>query len=78
MMESGKMIKRTAMENTFTPMEPTIKVNGGKICKTGLAYKLGSMEASFRDTIVKEKNRGRANISGKTEVIIKVIGKITK
>jgi|LakMenEpi03Aug12_release.lakeMendotaPanAssembly.Ray.scaffolds.fasta_scaffold2943260_1 hypothetical protein len=78
MMESGKMIKRTAMENTFTPMEPTIKVNGGKICKTGLAYKLGSMEASFRDTIIKEKNRERANTSGKTEVIIKVIGKIIR
>lgn len=57
--ETGKMIKRMAKVNTFTPMEQLTMAIGKKTDNTVTELKLGLMEPSMKVIILRERNMER-------------------
>lgn len=78
MKESGKMIKLLDMEPIFILMEPNTKVTGRTTINMEREFKLGSTEANMMDFTLKARRVDKENIHGEMEVIISVLGKITK
>lgn len=72
MKENGLMIKNMEKANLVFKMGQNTMENGSMIYKKGMGRNIGQTEVATKVNINKERNKGKEDLNGQTQVFMRV------